>query len=359
MIKINKNILLEILTPLNRLNVQKSVLPIQKGVLVKFNDTKATVIASDGELAMKNEKIIDFMVSPVFEFITELKMLFDIVKKLNEDLIELALDKNKLIIKQKKLKYTLPLMEKDNFPKYDFTTNDSVKINTESFLNAVDKVIHAVGNNDTRAVLNEIYLDNENGTIAATDSFRLGIAKSALNTKENILLSTRLVNEIKHFKNNEFELMVETKDSRVMKIKNDNLIITSRVVEGVYPSYARLIPESFTQEIEVNKNELINAIDRLQIFKTDGVSIVQFIAVKDKGLKIVVDNKELGQNIEYIECLKMELENDLKIAFNANYLLQALKKIDNENVLLQFSNDKFLVIQEELHTQLIVAMRLV
>ena len=115
----------------------------------------------------------------------------------------------------------------------------------------------------------------------------------------------------------------------------DDRVLLSRLLEGQYPKYQQLIPEKGEKSAIVDREDLINAIDRASTMVNERTSIVKFTFSDDK-LLLKADTSDAGSSMDLVEC--QYKDDELIIAFNYKYILEALRIMDSEKVKIDLSS---------------------
>jgi len=225
-----------------------------------------------------------------------------------------------------------------------------LNIDPSSFLKALKSTIFASSNDDSKQLLTGVnftfkpnYLES-----ASTDGHRLAVAlignEEHIENKENlssnvddlsVTIPTRSLREIEKLvslRSSENSIKLFYDKGQVVFISS-NQIITTRTLEGTYPNYSQLIPDSFSKILNFNTKKLIDALERIAVLADQQSSVVK-IKLDDTDLaSISADAQDIGNANESIP-VSYSGEN-FDIAFNVRYLLEGLKVIASENVLLK------------------------
>jgi len=279
------------------------------------------------------------------------KLLSEIVNKLpNETPVSLEVDENSdnILIKSDRGSFNLKGIPSDEYPNLPFVeSGTSLNIDPSSFLKALKSTIFASSNDDSKQLLTGVnftfkpnYLES-----ASTDGHRLAVAlignaenNDTLPSNEDdlsVTIPTRSLREIEKLvslRSSENSITLFYDKGQVVFISS-NQIITTRTLEGTYPNYSQLIPDSFSKILNFITNKLIDALDRIAVLADQQSSVVK-IKLDDSDLaSFSADAQDIGNANESIP-VSYSGEN-FDIAFNVRYLLEGLKVIVSENVLLK------------------------
>ncbi len=282
------------------------------------------------------------------------KILSEIVNKLpNETPVSLEVDENSenILIKSDRGSFNLKGIPSDDYPNLPFVeSGNSINIDPSSFLKSLKSTIFASSNDDSKQLLTGVNFTFKHNYLesASTDGHRLAVSLIS-NEKYNENTDNSLLNEgdlsvtIPTKSLREIEKLVSLKSSeKSIKLFYDkgqvvfissNQIITTRTLEGTYPNYSKLIPDTFVKIFNFNTKKLIDALERIAVLADQQSSVVK-IKLDNKDLaSISADAQDIGNANELIPVSYSGESFD--IAFNVRYLLEGLKVIASENVLLK------------------------
>ena len=282
------------------------------------------------------------------------KLLSEIVNKLpNETPVSLKVDENSenILIKSDRGSFTLKGIPSDDYPNLPFVeSGTSLNIDPNCFLKALKNTIFASSNDDSKQLLTGVNFSFKQNYLesASTDGHRLAVAligseedtekKDSLPFNEgdlSVTIPTRSLREIEKLvslRSSENSIKLFYDKGQVVFISS-NQIITTRTLEGTYPNYSQLIPDTFSKVFKFNTRKLIDALDRIAILADQQSSVVK-IKMDDTDLATIsADAQDIGNANESIPVSYSG--DDFDIAFNVRYLLEGLKVIASENVLLK------------------------
>ena len=285
------------------------------------------------------------------------KILSEIVSKFpTESPITLKVDDNSenILLKSDRGSFNLKGIEADDYPNLPFVeSGTSLDINPSVFLNALKLTVFSSSNDDSKQLLTGVNFKFKSNSLesAATDGHRLAVV---LNSDDKVLTNS---DEFENFNDNkdDFSVTIPTRSLReIEKLINirtenesiklfydkgqvvfisSNQIITTRTLEGSYPNYRQLIPDTFSKFFKFERNSLINSLERIAVLADQQSSVVKISISDDKFASISADAQDIGNANE---LLPVVFDGDhIDIAFNVRYLLEGLKVITSDNVLLK------------------------
>ena len=282
------------------------------------------------------------------------KLLSEIVNKLpSETPVNLEVDENSdnILIKSDTGTFNLKGIPSDDYPNLPFVeSGTSLNIDPTSFLQALKLTVFASSNDDSKQLLTGVnftfkqkYLES-----ASTDGHRLAVViignekniefTENLSTDEenfSVTIPTRSLREIEKLltlRSTEKSIKLFYDKGQVVFISS-NQIITTRTLEGDYPNYSQLIPDNFSKLFIFNTKKLTDALERIAVLADQQSSVVKIKLDENNIALISADAQDIGSANESIPVSYSGEKFD--IAFNVRYLLEGLKVISCENVVLK------------------------
>lgn len=347
-ITIKQNIINEQLNNVIKGVSSKNIIPILNCIKLSLTEKGLYLLSTDNEISIKG-----FIPSNKIESITELgdivvsgRLLHEIIKKLSGEVINIEeLIDSKLSIYTNSSSFTLNCNNVNEFPDVDIEELDTpVYINKKVFKNIINQTIFATSTQESRPVLTGInFCFNGNKLICtATDSYRLARKELVLDNKlekiYNVIIPTKNLNELIRMCNeDDSDIELHIFENKII-FKFDNLIMLSRIINGTYPDTSKLIPNEFSLEIKANLRELYNSIDRASLLTSESEKNTIRLETKGNHANITSNKPEIG-NVEEIINIISNNDDSLKIAFSSRYMLDALKSMNSEEVILKFNGD--------------------
>jgi len=282
------------------------------------------------------------------------KLLSEIVNKLpNETPVFLEVDENSesILIKSDRGSFNIKGISSDDYPNLPFVeSGNSINIDPSSFLKSLKSTIFASSNDDSKQLLTGVNFTFKQNYLesASTDGHRLAVALTGneehIENKNNLLLNegdlsvtipTRSLREIEKLvslRSSEKSIKLFYDKGQVVFISS-NQIITTRTLEGTYPNYSQLIPDTFSKIFNFNTKRLIDALERIAVLADQQSNVVKIKLDNTDSASISADAQDIGNANESIPVSYSG--EDFDIAFNVRYLLDGLKVIASENVLLK------------------------
>ncbi len=338
--QVEKEILLNGLKIVERATAQKGLQPVLANILIDAVDkNKLNLYATDFDLSIITS--IEAQVSNIGKITLPAKKLLDIVSRLNDGIISFELNSNIMTIKSGKSKFDIIGISAMEFPKIDLLSEEDneVEIDLKPLIIGIKEAGFAAASYESNNnLLSGVVCDiNKNVLeIASTDGNRLSRARKIITNKDDksikLIVPAKVLQEflkISYFID-EDTVKLYTKNNKIM-IKSENVIMISNIMNGQYPQYNQLIPQTFPKEAKVNVSKIISALERVSTMVNEKTSIVKFNFV-DNRLYLMADTPESGNSQDEIDISYSGEE--ILIAFNYRYLLECFKNIDAEDMII-------------------------
>jgi len=296
----------------------------------KFDNDTITVSNNNATIITKFKSDIQALIP--------FKQLNDIVNKLNADELDLTITDNQAVIKSARSRFALNLGDFNEFPNYSVLSDtEALKVNCSEFISVISSINYATSNNEKRPILTGI---NFSEFAVATDSFRLARINKDLGLRCTIARSD-IDNLISILKGSEEVLIRNTKNTATFEF--DNTIYQTRLLDGNYPDTSRLIATESVYNIKVDRQRLIESIDRVNIFNEEYSTVI--LDANNGVLKLTSNATQVGDATDELSC---ENNDSIKFACNGEYLKEALSKFKGELIELNLvSSMKPIIIKED------------
>ena len=320
--------------------VEKNTLPILSNVLLQLKDNKLIIVATDLDIIFYNE-IENIKIIKEGSTTTSAAILYDILRKIssNSDLSFELRSENKLSLKNENSDFNLLCLPTDNFPTFaDEFEGQEISLNNERFLKLLNKTKISISNDDTRHYLNGIFLHLTEAhgrnflTGVATDSHRLSSSSFEIENSTNftsLILPRKTVFQL-------CSLLTDTTDQLSMQVSENKIKFSigkikliSKVIDGKFPDYKKVVPSSNDKTLIVSSKDFINSIERVASVSLDRKEGVKLLINKD-NIQLSVNSANSGEGNEKIKA-EFDAEN-LSISFNSKYLIEIASEVEDKNL---------------------------
>ncbi len=339
--------LLKSLSHMHRVVERRNTIPILANVLVRAEKSALHLKATDLDLEVVES--IAAEVSPGGATTVPAHMFYEIARKLPEGsqvVIEASGDRAVLSIRAGRSRFTLQTLPESDFP--DLTAGDmshKFKLAAAELKRLIDKTQFAISTEETRYYLNGIYLHTMGSDKAAklravaTDGHRLAQFELALPAgaagMPGIIIPRKTVGEVQRLiEDSNAEVGIELSLAKI-RFTIGAVVLTSKLIDGTFPDYARVIPVGNDKELTVDKKNFEAAVDRVSTVSSERGRAVK-LSLTGGRLVLSVTNPDSGSATEELE---VEYASDpVDIGFNSRYLLDIAAQLDGEVALLKFAD---------------------
>lgn len=344
---IEKAMLLKTLNHVQNIVEKRNTVPVLSNVRIEAGNDGISFKATDMDTEIT--EVVDAKILENGAITAPAHMLYDIVRKLADGAeVELVYpdEKDQLSIASGRSKFSLSTIGVEDFPVIstdELPTNFEMK--RDELKDVIDRTQFAASTEETRYYLNGLYIhpkdegDTKVLRIVATDGHRLACVESPLPDgaaqMQGVILPRKTVAEIRKLLDDTNAEMVKIglSDSRVRFVMED-VTLASKLIDGTYPDYERVIPTNNTKILEMKVNDLAKAVDRVSVV-AERTRAIKMIANKNHVI-VTTSSPDLGSAIEEMEAT-YEAES-LEVGYNFRYLLDILAEIKGETVQFSFND---------------------
>lgn len=328
--------------------VSKNIsLPILNTILLKTDGGRLRLSATNLEIGINCW--VGAKINKPGEIAVPAKVFSDFISNTFDENISLAVDKNIIFLTSENYKTKILGMETKDFPLIPKAKNGAAfKISSANLKGGLMAVLDAASLSETRPEIGGIYVNIIKNKIefAATDSFRLAekIINLNIDINKSFIIPRNTAIELVRLSDNFNDDLSLTISDNQLFIYGSDFEFISRLIDGHYPDYKKIIPDKFISILKINKNNLDKNTRLASIFSSS-ISDIKLKADKN-NLQISAQNSDRGEILANIPCL---IKNSpFEVAVNYRYLLDGLKLIPSEDVIIHFSGDGSpLVLREE------------
>lgn len=327
-LRIKKSILENIVSNMQPFLEKKDQSSITSHLYFEMNDSKLEVRATDYEMGLKIEiqGIEDFENGKAT--VNGVNFL-NILRRLKDSDLTLETLENDILIKQNKSNFKLHMYDANEYPSFiDIANMSKLDINRNSLINSFKKITPSIDNNNPKFELNGALIDIKSTKInfVSTDTRRLSFVKieNQSASTAQIIIPKKAVIEMQKLFNEDIEVIY---DETNFALKTENSLFFTKLINGKYPDYEKIIPSNIKQKINLPKDEMIDSIKLVtSLFANIKITFTnEFIK-----LESLDEDSEAVTQIDY----QNQLENELYLAVNSKYLLDFLSSSTNQKIVL-------------------------
>lgn len=343
---ITKNIFENVIASMQPFLEKKDSSSITSHIYLEINNTKLIIKATDYEIGL--ESYIDNITDMVDGKITvNGSNLLGIIKRLkNEDII-IESSNNNLIIKQNKSTFKLPTYDANEFPSLNKYENlKDLSMSTINFINSIKKITPAIDNNNPKFELNGALLDIKSQKInfVSTDTRRLAVSflQNINNDEVQFIIPKKAIIEIQKLFLDEAKISY---DDTNLVISNEHTKFFTKLINGKFPDYERIIPNTLKYNFPLPKNVLVESIKLV-------TSLFSNIKITFNSTSIIFESLDEDSEAKTQIDIDLNIEKEFYLAVNAKYLLDFLSMSNNDKIKIGFneSNLPFLLEDDKFFT---------
>ncbi|MBI4698691.1 MAG: DNA polymerase III subunit beta [Nitrospirae bacterium] len=366
-LKVEREELQQALQNIQGIAEKKTTMPILSHFLLKADKT-ASIIATDLDIAFTGPLKAEILEKG--SLCIPAKKLFEIVREVEDKILLESQENNWLKVSSGKSTFKLMGLPEGEYPTLpQVNRSEEIKISAKTLKTMIDKTVYATGDSDTRYTLNGLLLHflpkkkNIELRVVGTVGHRLAfIAKDIIGKvaeEKKLILPKKAAVELKRLLDeNEGEISIGLDKNHIFFMVED-IVLTSRLIEGTYPNYDQVIPKDNEKKATVEKVAFTKSLRRTSIMSREKTHAVRFDLEPGKATLISI-NPDIGEARE--EIAVQYKGEPISIGFNARYLLDAIQIMDGEAVGIEvqdpLSPTLLREIGEEGHKCVIMPMRI-
>ncbi|HIF77027.1 MAG TPA: DNA polymerase III subunit beta [Sulfitobacter sp.] len=346
-ITIERGVLLKVLAHIQGVVERRNTIPILSNVKFDAPDGQLSLNATDMDIDIVETVPAD--VASPGSTTAPAHTLYDIVRKLPEGAqveLDCTGDDSQLTLSAGRSKFKLTCLPTEDFPVLSGgDLPNSFTLSAADLRGIIDRTRFAISTEETRYYLNGVYLhvaDAEGGKAlrcVATDGHRLARIDAEMpegaSEMPGVIVPRKTVGELrKLLDDDEMEIAVSVSETKI-RFATPAITLTSKVIDGTFPDYTRVIPQGNTRKMEVDAADFARAVDRVATVSSERSRAVKLQLDEDR-LVLSVNAPDSGAAEE--ELAVAYADERLEIGFNAKYLLEIASQVDRENAVFLFNS---------------------
>ncbi len=329
-IRAERDDLADVLTRAGRAVGTRSPLPILQGVLVEVAGKTMRVTGTDLEVTVRTD--LEVEVIEEGRTVIPSRLATEAVRKLPPGAVVLEAKEGEIEITGGGPRFRFRELAIDEFPKLEEPElGDAVGVDGDAFAEALGQVAVAASTDDARPILTGVYFEHEEGKLrmVATDSYRLAVRDvPAVSADLSGLVPVRALRELgRSVGASDLQVVIGAREATFASSRGT---LTARLIEGTFPNYRQLIPESYPSRLTIEREALLDAIDRASLVAEDHIPIR--LALSEGGVELSVSRQDVGGETEHVKA--EYVGEEMTIAFNGRYLNDGVTAVEEEKVVL-------------------------
>jgi DNA polymerase III subunit beta len=317
----------------------KTTMPVLEGIYIEANKEGLTLIGSDMDVSIETK--VEANVIKEGSIVIDSKIFSEIIRKLPNSDVKIEIAENDLIqITCEKSVFNLVFMNPSDYPALPSINEDlNVEVPQNLLKNMIKGTSFAIAQDEARPILQGILFEvkNKELNLVALDGYRLAVRSELLDVDDNIevVIPGKTLNEVSKILEDNTDIVKITFTNNHILFNINNTKIISRLLDGKFVNYISLLPQEYKLLVNVKKQELQQGIERASLMAKDGNSNLIRLDVQEDTL-VITSNSQLGKVREEVS---INLQgNEVQIAFNSRYLLDVLKNMEEDDVVIEMTS---------------------
>ena len=321
----------------------KAVSPILTGIYFKAEGNKIEMQATDYEIGIA--MTIEAEVLEEGQIMLPGNYFTNLLRRLSGETVEIEKndEENKIFIKSGSYQIDLLSTPANDYPVLNkLAVSNFVQIKDEVLKDLIKKTVFACSNDESRPIFTGVYVEIKDKEISfvATNTHRMAFKKYTSETDNgnfSMVIPAKVLKEIDRINVGDLpEDVVISWKNRQIAVRIGDIYIESRLIEGSFPDYKKVIPDSFSKDAKFKTNELLGAVERVSLLFKEGEYNVVRLNIDNNQITVTSNNPEMGKAQEIITC--ENAGGQIEIAFNSRYLNDILKNIETENSIISLNS---------------------
>lgn len=349
--EIMRDRLLDSLNDVMKAVSSKTTIPILTGIKIDVTNEGMRLTGSDADITIQTfipvEENGDQIITVIEtgSIVLQARMFNEIIRKLPTNDVQIEVSQgSQAHIRSGKSEFHVIASDASEYPLLpELSAERQFAIPADLLKSIIRETVFAVATSESRPVLTGVNWQIKDGELicVATDSHRLARRKTKLEQlpkdEHSVVIPGKSLNELNKILEGSTNLVQVVLTNQQVLFKTESVLFFSRLLEGNYPDTARLIPDEYKTNVTINGKLLLQAIDRASLLaREDRNNVVRFETLEGQAVEISSNSPEIGKVEEEIQVTALEGEL-LKISFSAKYMMEALKAIDGQDVVIQFT----------------------
>lgn len=328
-----RDVLVDALATAERAATSRAALPVLSGLRLSLTGDVLRVTGTDLDLTITTEVEVGGVDDGVA--VLPAKLAVDIVRNLDPGSVEVDTSGDRPRIAAGRSEFFLNDIPADEYPTPAEPTGDTVTLDAAALAEALGQVTEAASTDESRPILTGVLLAAEEGglRLVSTDSYRLAYrdlpGTTVLQAGQHVLVPSRALQELARVLKDDSQVTLLLAD-QMATFSVGSFNLTTRLIQGDFPDYQKLIPTDMPNRLTVDRHALIDAIRRVQLMARENSPVR--LTMGPDGLELRAITQEVGEAVEVLDA-KYE-GSELTVAFNPRYLMDGLQVAPGDEVAL-------------------------
>lgn len=328
-IRAQRDDLADVLARANRAVGTRTALPVLQGLLCEVSGNTLRVTGTDLDMTVRTQAEVEVMEEG--RAVIPGRLLSEAVRKMPAGQVTIGVSDTDIEIQGNGPRFTLRPLAVDDFPTQDDMVVDGVEVDGEAFAEAINQVTIAASGDGARPILTGVLFETSDAGLrmVATDSYRLakrdlagfGLEGSGLVPARGLRELARTVGAPK---------VTAQLREREAVFSSERGVLRLRLIDGNFPKYQSLLPETYANQIVLDKEELLDALGRVTLVAEDHIPVR--LKLLEGGVEVTVSRQDVGGEAEHLSGEYSGSDEEVTIAFNPRYLQDGVSAIVGDKV---------------------------
>ena len=345
---INKSFFLQTLNATKRAISSKNAIPVLSTIKIEVQNSNITLTGSNGQISIENiiptsNENAGLLITSPGAILLEANFFINIVSSLPDVTLDFEeIEHHQIVLTSGKSEITLKGKDVDLYPRLqEMATENPLVIETKLLKSIITETAFAASLQESRPILTGVHMvlsDHKDFKAVATDSHRMSQRKLTLdNTSNNfnVVIPSKSLREFAAVFTDDIETVEVFFSDSQMLFRSDYISFYTRLLEGNYPDTDRLLTNSFETEVTFNTGALRSAMERAHLISNATQNGTVKLEITNNSVSAHVNSPEVGKVNEELDIIDQS-GSDLTISFNPTYLIEALKALKSETVVIRF-----------------------
>jgi DNA polymerase-3 subunit beta len=314
----------------------RTTVQVLAGVLLRAEDGRLDLAATDMEISLRSS--LEAEVGSTGAVVVPSKLLADLVRLLPADEVSIEHRSGEGLVEivSGASSYKLHTYNAEDFPRLPETAGvELMSIDADAVLGTANRVNRAASRDESRPVLTGILVrfEGQNLVMAATDSYRLAVKETSMGSagpELDAIVPARALGELTRIAQGAGGLQIGVQENQVL-FATDGILLTTRRIEGQFPNYRQLLPETFEHELALPRDELLEVVRRVSVMAQRNAPIRMRFA--EGELTVSAQTQDVG---EARETMPAPFASDaLEIGFNPEFLRDGIESVEGDELRLK------------------------
>ena len=314
-------------------------LPVLSGLRIEVEGTRLTVVGSDLDLTIRTSVEISNGEGGVA--VLPSRLVNEIIRSLDEGAVDVDVNGEQARIVAGRSQFAVRTLPADDFPHLPEPSGDEVSVSASELSSGLKQVVMAASADDARPILTGVLMTAEKGglRLVATDSYRLAVRDlpeaTVLGEGQKVLVPSRALAELVKVLGPSSKVMVRLGERDVTfdvdSGEGTSVQLMTRLIEGEFPNYRQLIPDSYPNTLTVERERLLDAVRRVKLMAREATPLR--LTQRDDSLELMAVTQGIGEAHEEVDASYEGTE--LTVAFNPDYLIAGIEAASGDEIILQ------------------------